>query len=541
MCATSPRKFQEVDYDYAPRSYGLVLLGYSLKPFGSREPLGQTAVRPDRQCQDVVVIEYPPALERASSQVPSILSPPDAQGAVQLRHRDQRCRDRRLALCRAGAFTCLQPADVKVLITRMEKSLARYIWTHTWRQQLWILVVVALSMIPYFMSFDLPKQIVNGPIQGEGFEQPGATQTFMNLEIRPAWLSAHVTLFSRDPARPRCSMLFALSGVFLLLVIINGLFKFYINTYKGRLGERMLRRIRFELVDRVLRFPPQHFKRVKGCRNRDHGEGRGRAARRLHRRRFRPAGAARRPGADGAGLHRGAEFLARRRSRSGSSAVQGIIIPRMRRRLIVLGRERQLTARELSGRVGEIVDGIGTIHVHDTSNYERADISARLGAHLQDPLRSLPVEVPGQVHQQLPRPGDAVPVLFDRRLSGAQGQSRHRPAGRRHRRLQGPARPAEGADRLGPGASGRAGQISAGRRAIQRRQPSSTRRSRRYAIEPVARSPSRSARSTCRSPTTAARGCSSGFRCKTKPGETVAHRRHARQAAANRLPKPSRG
>ena len=55
----------------------------------------------------------------------------------------------------------------------------------------------------------------------------------------------------------------ALSGVFLLLVIINGLFKFYINTYKGRLGERMLRRLRFELVDRVLRFPPNVFKRVK--------------------------------------------------------------------------------------------------------------------------------------------------------------------------------------------------------------------------------------------------------------------------------------
>ena len=39
--------------------------------------------------------------------------------------------------------------------------------------------------------------------------------------------------------------------------------------------------------------------------------------------------------------------------------VQVVLIPRMRRRLIVLGRERQLTARELSGRVGEIVDGIG--------------------------------------------------------------------------------------------------------------------------------------------------------------------------------------
>ena len=60
-------------------------------------------------------------------------------------------------------------------------------------------------------------------------------------------------------------------------------------------------------------------------------------------------------------------------------AVQIVIIPRMRRRLLVLGRERQLTARELSGRVGEIVDGIGAIHIHDTSNYERADIAARLG------------------------------------------------------------------------------------------------------------------------------------------------------------------
>src|SRR4029078_6181922 len=48
-------------------------------------------------------------------------------------------------------------------------------------------------------------------------------------------------------------------------------------------------------------------------------------------------------------------------------------------RCTCLARERKLTARELSGRVGEIVDGIGTIHIHDTSNFERADIAARLG------------------------------------------------------------------------------------------------------------------------------------------------------------------
>ena len=44
----------------------------------------------------------------------------------------------------------------------MDKSLARYIWKHTHAHQLWILLVVLLSMIPYYMSFDLPKLIVNG-------------------------------------------------------------------------------------------------------------------------------------------------------------------------------------------------------------------------------------------------------------------------------------------------------------------------------------------------------------------------------------------
>ena len=88
-------------------------------------------------------------------------------------------------------------------------------------------------------------------------EQPGATQTFMSLGFDLPWLG-HVNLFSGIQL-DRTSMLFALSGVFLVLVIINGLFKFYINTFKGRLGERMLRRIRFELVDRDRRPPPRQL------------------------------------------------------------------------------------------------------------------------------------------------------------------------------------------------------------------------------------------------------------------------------------------
>jgi putative ABC transport system ATP-binding protein len=59
--------------------------------------------------------------------------------------------------------------------------------------------------------------------------------------------------------------------------------------------------------------------------------------------------------------------------------VQAVVIPKLRQRLLVLGRERQLTARALAGRIAETVDGAAEIHANGTSQYERAEISARLG------------------------------------------------------------------------------------------------------------------------------------------------------------------
>ena len=69
------RKFQEVSFDAPRGEYGLVLLGYSLKAFGTREPLGEALFRLIDDAR-IVVLEYPPALERASSQVPHILERP---------------------------------------------------------------------------------------------------------------------------------------------------------------------------------------------------------------------------------------------------------------------------------------------------------------------------------------------------------------------------------------------------------------------------------------------------------------------------------
>ena len=59
--------------------------------------------------------------------------------------------------------------------------------------------------------------------------------------------------------------------------------------------------------------------------------------------------------------------------------MQAYLIPRLRKRRPGLGRERQLTARALAGRIAETVDGAAEIHANGTSNYERAEISARLG------------------------------------------------------------------------------------------------------------------------------------------------------------------
>lgn len=262
----------------------------------------------------------------------------------------------------------------------MDKNLAKYIWRHTSRQQTWILFIILLSMPTYYLSLDLPKQIVNGPIQGDGFATPDARETFLRIVIDlPDWLSAAKPFilfegFSLD----RLQMLMALSGAFLFLVIINGLFKLYINTFKGRLGERMLRRLRFQLVDRVLRFPPNVFKRVKASE-----------VATMVKDEVEPLGgfigdAFVQPAFLGLQAATALFFIILQNFWLGILAafmvgIQGVVIPKMRRRLIALGRERQLTARQLAGRVGEIVDGISSIHVHDTSNYERADIANRLG------------------------------------------------------------------------------------------------------------------------------------------------------------------
>lgn len=256
----------------------------------------------------------------------------------------------------------------------LERNILKFTWTHSRQAQIFILFIVILSMPTYFMSLDLPKQIVNGPILGQGFETAGAEQTFMKL----SWtFSGEEWVLFAGFQLERLKMLLALSGTFLILIIVNGLFKFYINTYKGRLGERMLRRIRFSLVDRLLRFPVRAFRRIKSSEMAS-----------MVKDEVEPIGgfmgdAFVQPLLLGGQAITAMAFIMVQNVYLGLISIfmigiQFIIIPRMRRHLIRLGKERQITARKLAGRVGEIVDGITHVHVNDTSHFERADISSRL-------------------------------------------------------------------------------------------------------------------------------------------------------------------
>ncbi len=262
----------------------------------------------------------------------------------------------------------------------MEKNLFRYVWKHTKRDQIWILFIVLLSMPTYFIALVVPKYIINGPVQGIGFESADATSTFMRIAINvPGWISdvGEVVVFSGFQLE-RIDTLVVLSLVFLLLVCINGYFKFYINLFKGKIGERTLRRLRFELIDRVMRFPNAHFQRIKApevaSMVKDEVEPLGQFI----------GDTFVQPVFLGGQAATAMFFILTQSFWLGSIAafiviIQAILIPWLRRPLVGLAKTRQLHTRAFAGRIGEIVDGISEIHINDTSNFEKAELSTRLG------------------------------------------------------------------------------------------------------------------------------------------------------------------
>ena len=118
---------------------------------------------------------------------------------------------------------------------RMERSMYRFVLTHSGRQQLYILVFVAISWPVGFMLLDVPKQIIDRAIGADG----------------PPFSASVLGLFEFVFQGEQLVFLIILCFVFLFLVVLNNALKYHINTTKGRTAERLLRRLRYSLYARV--------------------------------------------------------------------------------------------------------------------------------------------------------------------------------------------------------------------------------------------------------------------------------------------------
>ncbi|MGI9411324.1 MAG: ABC transporter transmembrane domain-containing protein, partial [Hyphomicrobiaceae bacterium] len=266
-------------------------------------------------------------------------------------------------------------------INALNPNLFRYIWQHSRREQIAILILIVAALPFYWMSLDVPKRIVNEALQGEAFTDGRTTARLFetSFDLPDLFGGGTVTLYE-GADYDQIGYLLALSFLFLFFVLINGFFRYKINIDKGVLAERMLRRLRFDLFSRMMRFRPEDIRQVKPAE-----------AATMINNEVEPIGgfigdAFVWPVFLGTQALTAMLFIMVQSFWLGVVAmsivlVQAFVIPILRRKQLEYARQRQLAARQLSGRIGEMVDGAPLIHGHGTANYSEAEVSGRL-AHL---------------------------------------------------------------------------------------------------------------------------------------------------------------
>jgi putative ABC transport system ATP-binding protein len=254
----------------------------------------------------------------------------------------------------AGTATASRPAGDSGGI---QPTLHGFILKHSLWQQVYVITLAVVSQLPFLYSLDLPKTIIN-------------TIT----KWQPHDFDIGITTFHLD----HLAYLWVLCGLYFVMVLINGGFKYWINRYKGQLGERMLRRLRFELYKRLLRFPTSHFKKVST------GE-----IIPMITSEVEPLGGFigdifAQPAVQGGTLLTIIYFMFTQDWILGLASlslypIQGYIIPKMQRKVNLLGKQRVRTIRRVADRVGESTFGVSEIHTHDNARYQLAGFAHLLG------------------------------------------------------------------------------------------------------------------------------------------------------------------
>jgi putative ABC transport system ATP-binding protein len=254
-----------------------------------------------------------------------------------------------------------------------------YIWRNSAAEQIKILIVVVLSFPFYYISLDLPRHIISGAIQGKAFSDEKSTIDFLAFNTDISFPIFGNLLSFEGFKLDRLSYLFALAGLFLLLILVNGYFKYIINMRKGALGERLLQRLRFDLFSALLSSGPEQRQRLKPSE-----------AASIIKDEVEPIGgfvgdAFIQPVFLGGQAMTALVFIVIQNSLLGVIAalmvlIQAVIVPRLRREQIRLGKQRQIESRSLAGKIGEVVETLSEVSNHGTAAVEQGLVARRLEA-----------------------------------------------------------------------------------------------------------------------------------------------------------------
>ena len=241
----------------------------------------------------------------------------------------------------------------------LSQSIFAFIWKYSWRDQLLITAITVASFPFIYLSLQLPKVIVNDAISGKTPPDGQPFATFLGIEF----------------SQPQ--YLLSLCGLLLLLYLVNGGFLFAVSLLKNLMSERLVRRIRFMLFERILRFPLGHFSMVSNAEMGSMIVGE------VDRIREFMSDAISLPVFQGGTFSVILFFMFMQDWVLGLAAIalipfQAWITPKFQRRINELGRVRVQQARKLSGRVSENVAGIRDIRSNHTFQYALSDFSAHL-------------------------------------------------------------------------------------------------------------------------------------------------------------------
>jgi ABC-type multidrug transport system fused ATPase/permease subunit len=218
-----------------------------------------------------------------------------------------------------------------------------------------ILLAVTLTLMPLlYITLELPKRIINDAIGGD------SSVTYFGVTLT------------------QIQFLSVLCGLFLFSIFLYGVMKMRINTMKGVLAERLLRRFRYTLIARILRFPAPYFERTS------QGELVSMVTSESEPMGGLMGDAVAQPVLQAGQMLTILYFLFTQSITFGLAAcalipLQAWLIPRMQKQINLLNKKRVVQVRALAAEIGESATGSTALRTNGGWRYRLAMISDRLG------------------------------------------------------------------------------------------------------------------------------------------------------------------